>query len=272
MKNGFRYFGKIVLCLSLLGPLAACKDDEIYIEKPVDQIYSQAKAAMDADNYIEAAKIFEEVERHHPYSSWATKARLMAAYCYYEALKYDDAIVSLDSFIQMHPGHQDIAYAYYLKGLSYYEQIADVRRDQSLTERAHEAFSELVEKFPESPYAKDASLKLALLDDHLAGKEMAIGRFYLSKGYYQSAITRFQQVIVKYQTTSHTPEALHRLVEAYVSVGLFDEAESVAAVLGYNFPGSEWYEDSYALLRETDHVPRESDRSWISKAWKSLVR
>ncbi|HET8729179.1 MAG TPA: outer membrane protein assembly factor BamD, partial [Alphaproteobacteria bacterium] len=211
-----------------------------------------------------AADLFEEVERQHPYSQWATRAQLMAAYSLYEALEYDEAIIALDRFIQLHPGNEDIAYAYYLKALSYYERISDVERDQEMTELAMNALSEVVQRFPGTDYARDAALKLDLTHDQLAGKEMAIGRWYLRQGHYNAAINRFKTVIDSYQTTTHVPEALHRLTEAYLALGLPEQARRTAAVLGYNYPGNEWYVDSYALLVD-EGVRPEEDRSLFDR-------
>ena len=204
---------------------------------------------MAAEDYGKASELFLEVERQHPYSVWATKAQLMGAYSFYARGKYDDAVLALDRFIQLHPGDRDIGYAYYLKGLSYYEQISDVGRDQRMTELALQSLTDVVRRFPESKYARDAQLKIDLTRDHLAGKEMAVGRFYLRRGEYLAAINRFRTVIEKYQSTTHTPEALHRLAEAYTALGIKPEAKQEAAVLGYNFPGSEWYVDSYQLVK-----------------------
>lgn len=252
--------------------LTACASDEElpYEEQPVGQLYNDAADALEGGDYQRAAELFDEVERQHPYSEWATRAQLMAAYAHYEALRYDEAILALDRFIQLHPGHRDVAYAYYLRALSYYEQIADVRRDQAMTARALEALTEVVRRFPNTPYARDAQLKLDLAKDHLAGHEMAIGRFYLRQGHYNAAIGRFRRVIEDYQTTSHVPEALHRLTEAYVALGILSEAQTAAAVLGHNFPGSEWYRDSYALLVGEDVEPRVDQESWITRAWKAV--
>ena len=219
---------------------------------------------------LEAARLFDEVERQHPYSQWATRAQLMAAYAHYQALAYDDAIIALDRFIQLHPGSDDIAYAYYMKGLCYYEQITDVGRDQRITQQALDALGEVTRRFPESPYSRDAALKIDLTNDHLAGKEMEIGRYYLRQGHQNAAIGRFRTVIERYQTTSHVPEALHRLTEAYLALGVVDEAQAAAAVLGHNFPGSEWYVDSYALLVDANVRPESSSKSWISRAWASV--
>lgn len=258
----------VSVALVLIAPLAlsACAgDDEIeYVERPPEQLYNEAYAAMQANDYNDAAQLFDEVERQHPYSSWATQAQLMAAYAYYLQNKYDDAIIALDRFIELHPSHRSTAYAYYLKALSYYEQISDVRRDQKNTQLALDALVEVVRRFPNTDYARDASLKIDLTRDHLAGKEMEIGRYYENQGHYLAAINRFRRVIENYQTTTHVPEALHRLTECYLALGIKDEAQAAAAVLGYNFPGSEWYQDSYALLTGQNLEPEVSEGSWLS--------
>jgi outer membrane protein assembly factor BamD len=222
--------------------------DEEYVERPVEELYNQAQDLLEGGDPHEAGQAFEEVERQHPYSQWATRAQLMSAYAFYEANNYDEAIAAAERFIELHPGNEDVPYAYYLVGISYYEQISDVGRDQKMTEQALEAFDELVRRFPDSQYARDAELKADLTRDHLAGKEMSIGRYYLRRGQYVGAINRFRNVVERYQTTTHVPEALHRLTEAYLALGLEQEAQKNAAVLGYNFPSSEWYQDSYALL------------------------
>ncbi len=252
---------------ALLGlTLVACGSDDAptYVEKPVEELYNGALNAMQAGEYQEAARLFDEVERQHPYSEWASKAQLMAAYAFYQENSYDEAINALDRFIELHPGSPDVAYAYYLKAISYYEQISDVRRDQRMTSEALNSLEELVRRFPDSKYSRDAELKIDLALDHLAGKHMSIGRFYQSNSEYLAAINRFRTVIERYQTTTHVPEALHRLVESYLAIGIIDEAKSTAAVLGHNFPGSEWYSDSYALLTNANLRPEESESSWIS--------
>lgn len=264
---------RLVAGACLATALAACSSTEEtpYVERPVEQLYQEAAAELDDESYIEAARLFDEVERQHPYSQWATRAQLMAAFAHYQALQYDDAIIALDRFIQLHPGSDDIAYAYYLKALSYYEQITDVRRDQRITEQALAGLGEVVRRFPDSAYARDAGLKIDLTNDHLAGKEMEIGRYYLRQGHYNAAIGRFRNVVEQYQTTSHVPEALHRLTEAYLALGVVDEAKAAAAVLGHNFPGSDWYVDSYALLVDADVRPEEpGSGSWLSRAWNSV--
>ncbi len=253
--------------------LAACGDDEgpVYVERPVEELYNDALNQLYLENYEESARLFDEVERQHPYSAWAAKAQLMAAFAQYQDSKYDDAINTLDRFIDLHPGHKDIAYAYYLRGISYYEQISDVARDQKMTRLALENLDEVARRFPDSKYARDARFKMDLTRDHLAGKHMSIGRFYLRRGEYLAAINRFRIVIKDYQTTTHVPEALHRLVEAYLALGVVDEAQANAAVLGYNYPGSEWYADSYALLTGVDVMPDEADdQGWVARTWNSL--
>src|SRR5712671_5642093 len=227
--------------LGLGGSGSSSDDDANYVEQPVEQLYNRALDALGQQEYKVAAKGFEEVDRQHPFSVWATKAEIMAAFAYYQSNKYDEAIIALDRFIQLHPGHKDIPYAYYLKALCYYEQISDVGRDQRITQQALDNLSEVVKRFPDSPYARDARLKVELAIDHLAGKEMDIGRYYQKQGIYIAAINRYRTVIERYQSTTHVPEALNRLVESYTALGVKSEALSAASVLGYNFPGSDWY-------------------------------
>ena len=248
--------------------LAGCgSDGPEYVERSVDELYNTAVDELEDGNYRAAARAFDEVERQHPYSVWAVKAQLMAGYAYYEASQYDDAIIALDRFIQLHPGNRDIAYAYYLRALVHYERISDVSRDQLETEKALKSLDEVVKWFPDSKYARDAKLKADLARDHLAGKDMAIGRYYLNRGHYLAAIKRFRVVVDQYQTTTHVPEALHRLVEAYTALGLLREARQVAAVLGHNYPGSEWYVDSYALATGEDVNGYREQPGFLSRAW-----
>ena len=252
--------------------VGACSagEEKPYSEQEVHNIYNTAVDALESGNYGTAAATFDEVERQHPYSVWATKAQLMAGYAHYQANKYDEAIIALDRFIQLHPGNRDISYAYYLKALSYYEQISDVSRDQLATERARQALQELIRRFPNTKYARNARLKLDLTRDHLAGKEMEIGRFYLRNDQYLAAINRFRYVVDRYQTTTHVPEALHRLVEAYSALGLTEEAQRNAAVLGHNYPGSEWYIDSYKLVAGIDvrsGKTNEQKKGFVARAW-----
>ncbi len=273
--GGFRRAGRALavagLCLSLWSCGLFDEEQPGYVEQPVETLYNNAMNAMQAGELSDAARLFDEVERQHPYSTWAAKAQVMAAYANYQNNRYDEAINALDRFIQLHPGNKDIAYAHYLRAISYYEQISDVGRDQRATEQALTALEEVVRRFPESRYSRDASLKIDLARDHLAGKHMEIGRYYLDQGEYLAAINRFQLVIRDYQTTTHVPEALHRLVESYLALGVTDEAQSTAAVLGHNYPGSIWYADSYVLLTGIDLRPEEYSDSWISRIWKSLI-
>lgn len=242
----------------LLTACAGKKDELPYVERPVEQIYAEAGNAIDNHNYTKAALLFDEVERQHPYSQWAVRAQLMAAYSHYQALRYDDAITTLDRFIALHPGNRNAAYAFYLKALCNYERISDVRRDQSTTYEALKNLQEVVRRFPTSPYARDARLKIDLTNDHLAGKDMEVGRFYLNTGEYMAALKRFRRVVDEYQGTSHVPEALHRMVEAYLALGIREEAQVNAALLGHNYPGSVWYQDTYALINRADSGERPS--------------
>ncbi|MEK6542040.1 MAG: outer membrane protein assembly factor BamD, partial [Pseudomonadota bacterium] len=205
-------------------------------------------------DYRVAAALFDEVERQHPYSPWARRAQLMSAFNYYAAAQHTESLASAQRFLQLHPGNRDAPYAYYLIALNYYEQISDVTRDQRITQQALDALNEVIRRYPESEYASDARLKVDLVSDHLAGKEMEIGRFYQRSSNWLAATVRFRSVVENFQTTSHAPEALYRLVESYLSLGLPDEARRAAAVLGRNYPGSEWYSRSFELLQE--HAPQ----------------
>lgn len=257
------------LCVGLAVGLIGCASEEPEIpDQPAEVLYTNAQNALEEGRAAEAARMFEEVERQHPYSSWATQALIMAAYSYYLMDDYDSAIPALENFIQLHPGNRNAAYAFYLRALSYYEQIADVTRDQGNTEEAQRALSDVIARFPNTPYARDASLKLDLVRDHLAGKEMEVGRYYLQRDMYLAAINRFRTVVEQYQTTTHVPEALHRLVEAYLSLGINEEAQAAGAVLGYNYPGTDWYQDSYNLLVSRDLQPQEpAEGSWLQGAF-----
>jgi len=234
-----------------------------YADRPVDELYNIAQDLLDKGEFREAGRAFEEVERQHPYSQWAVRSQLMAAYAYYEANDYEEAIAAARRFIELHPGNPDTPYAQYLIGMSYYERISDVQRDQEMTEEAAKAFEELIRRYPDSDYARDARLKLDLTRDHMAGKHMEIGRYYQKRGQYVGAINRFRTVVEEFQTTTHVPEALHRLTECYLALGVREEAQNAAAVLGYNFPGSPWYERAYALLQGQKLEPARSARSWL---------
>jgi outer membrane protein assembly factor BamD len=241
-----------------------------YVERPVEEIYNTALMELQRGRYFQAAEQFDEVERQHPYSVWARRSMLMAAYSNYQINEYDKAILAAQRFISLHPGNRDVVYAYYIVAISLYEQISDVGRDQKITAEALQALTEVVRRFPTSDYARDARLKIDLTKDHLAGKEMEIGRYYLKQHEYLAAINRFRMVVEVFQTTSHVPEAMHRLTECYVALGVIEEAQSVAAVLGHNYPGSDWYQDSYALLTGKHVQPVENEKSWISKAFSGI--
>ena len=215
-----------------------------------EDLYKQAEEYLQKTSYSKAAETFEKVELEHPYSSLAAKSRLMAAYAYYKDKKYDDAVIALDRFIKFHPGNKDIAYAYYLKAMCYYEQIVDVSQDQSNTEKAMQAFREVILRFPNSKYAKDARLKLELTIDHMAGQEMSIGRWYLGQENYLSALNRFSTVVNQYQTTSQIEEALYRQIEIYTILGLNTEAQKAYQVLEYNYPKSKWTKRGLEIISD----------------------
>ena len=270
------HFNKVFLVLFGLFVLAGCSSSdkqEVPVETAsAESLYERASTAMNDERYIEATKYFEEVERQHPYSKWSTRAQLMAAYASYLDQRYDEAIGSLNRYIQLHPGSEDIDYAYYLKALCFYEQISDVRRDQNMTIQAVKSLNTLIARFPNSEYARDAMLKRDLTLDHLAGKEMEIGRYYLNRGHVNAAINRFRSVVANFQTTSHVAEALHRLVEAYLTLGLKGEAYQVAAVLGHNYPGSKWYERSYMLLDDEQRQKIIDERGIVERTLDTLLK
>lgn len=267
----------LLLCLPLLAGCGS-KDENADAEKPVapvEDLYNNGIDALNAQRYDSANDQFNLVEQNYPYSTWAVNAQLMQGYTQYLQNKYTDAIGTLDRFIQLHPTHRDVAYAYYLRALCYYEQIADISRDQRGTQLAMNALQEVVNRFPDSAYARDARLKIDLCNDHLAGKEMEIGRWYQGQHLYEAAIGRFQRVVDDYQTTNHVPEALHRLTEVYLILGLKEQARKTASVLGYNYPGSSWYEDSYNDLFDAGLVNQKGptpppQRGFFSRAWNSV--
>ena len=258
MVNKTRIAALMLLPVILL-PAAGCarnkvKGDTAYVARDVNTLYSLAKEKADRGEYELSAALFDEVERQHPYSVWARRAQLMSAFSYYMAQKYPDAVSSAQRFLTIHPGNKDAPYANYLIAMSYYQQIEDVTRDQKITQQASDSFNELIRRYPQSRYASDARLKLDLINDHLAGKQMEIGRYYQRSGKWLAASLRFREVVDKYQTTSHTPEALERLVETYLNLGMPQEAHKAAAVLGANYPGSKWYKRSYELIQR--HAPQ----------------
>jgi outer membrane protein assembly factor BamD len=256
MKNKILVSLALGVSVSLVSGCATAggkKGDTRYVARDVNTLYNAAKAKLDNGQYEIAAALFDEVERQHPYSPWARRAQLMSAFSYYMGNKYTESIASSRRFLSIHPGNKDAGYAYYLIGLSYYEQISDVTRDQKITQQALAALGEVQRRFPNSRYASDAGLKIDLVNDHLAGKEMEIGRFYERRALWLAANLRFRAVADKYQTTTHAPEALFRLTESYLAMGVPEEAKKAAAVLGANYPGSKWYERAYALMQK--HAP-----------------
>ncbi|MGA3402756.1 MAG: outer membrane protein assembly factor BamD [Acetobacteraceae bacterium] len=242
---------------------------------PMEQLYNNGMDALNDKRYASAGDQFASIQQNYPYSTWATNAQLMQGYTEYLQNHYTDAIGTLNQFIQLHPTHHDIPYAYYLRALCYYEQISDIQRDQKGTQDAMNALQEVVNRYPDTTYARDAQLKIDLCRDHLAGKEMEIGRWYQKQHFYEAAIGRFQRVVDDFQTTNHVPEALARLTEIYLALGLPEEAKKTASVLGYNYPGSAWYADMYTQLHDDGLVqgvppPRGGPAGFFSRAWNSV--
>lgn len=240
----------IAVCALALGACQSNKRNSelAYVERPVEQLYNQGARQLDDRKYANAILLFAEVERQHPYSEWARKSMVMSAYASYQTRDYTTAISAAERYLALHPGGSEAEYAYYLIALCHFDQIIDVGRDQATTERASTALNDIIRRFPQSEYSKDARIKLDMVNDQLAGKEMTVGRWYLRSNQTLSAVNRFRAVVDNYQTTSHTPEALHRLVEAYLTLGLKDQALAAGATLGYNYPETEWYRMSYRLL------------------------
>ena len=229
----------------------ASRADTQYVARDVNTLYNSAKQRLDGGEYLTAAALFDEVERQHPYSVWARRAQLMSAFSYYLAKDHTKSIDSARRFLSIHPGNRDAPYALYLVAINYYEQIEDVNRDQSITKQALESLGEVVRRHPNTRFASDARLKVDLVRDHLAGKEMEVGRFYQRRGQWLASVTRFRTVIDEYQTTTHAPEALMRLTESYLALGIPEEARKSAAVLGANYPGTKWYQRAYELVQRT---------------------
>lgn len=248
------------------------QDDDYIPDSPPDMLYNQGLYLLNnKQDYKEAAKKFDEVDRENPYSDWARKALLLSAYAYYQAEEYDDCINAAKRYVTLHPGSPDAAYAQYLIGASYYDQILDVSRDQARAQRAIDALQEVARKYPNSEYAGSARKKIEMARDQLAGKEMDVGRYYLSQRDFVGAINRFKVVVTQYQTTRHVEEALMRLSEAYVSLGIIDEAQTAAAVLGHNYPDSSWYKQAYNIVKNAGGEPStENKSSWISQAFKKM--
>jgi outer membrane protein assembly factor BamD len=263
----------------MLAPLGACsglseffgQSEETYVEEPADKLYNEGLYYLnDKKDNKGAAKRFEEVDRQHPYSDWARKSLIMSAYAYYQDGDYDNSISAAKRYVMLHPGSPDAAYAQFLIGSSYFDRISDISRDQDRTEKAVSELEEVVRKYPGTEYAIAAKRKIDIARDQLAGKEVAIGRWYMDRRDFTGAINRFKVVVTRYQTTRHVEEALMRLTEAYMTLGIVDEAQTSAAVLGHNFPDSPWYHDAYNLMKSRGLEPAENKNSWISQAFKKF--
>jgi outer membrane protein assembly factor BamD len=269
---------RVLAALSLAASLSACGSDYNFFAKkdaapdePADRLYNEGLYSLNVKKDPKgAAQKFEEVDRQHPYSEWARKSLLMSAYAYYSAGEYEQCVGAAKRYITLHPGNPDSAYAEYLIGASFFDEIPDITRDQARTEKALAALQEVVRKYPTSEYAQSAKRKIQVARDQLAGKEMQIGRYYLNRKDYTGAINRFKVVITRYQTTRHVEEALERLTEAYMALGIVNEAQTAAAVLGHNFPDSPWYKHAYALVKSGGNEPSENKGSWISKAFANF--
>lgn len=279
MSPRMKHVTRSVALAILAAGLGACagsrhnREAVQYNDEPVERLYNTGANYIDRARWPEAVSAFQEVERQHPYSSWARRAILMEAYAHYQANEYDPAIEAAQRFISLHPGNESAPYAYYLIAICHFERIVDVGRDQGTTERALAALNDVVRRFPDSAYARDARLKLDMVYDQLAGKEMEVGRFYETRDQHLAAINRFRNVVENpnYQRTTHTPEALHRLVECYLSVGMTEEAQRMAAILGYNFPGNPWYQRTYHLMEQRGVQQVSTDeaqhRGWLNRTF-----
>lgn len=278
-NSGRSRAARALTVLAVAASLGACSSFDLFAKKedvtpdePADRLYNEGLYLLNAKKDArDAVKKFEEVDRQHPYSEWARKSLLMSAYAFYQAGEYEDCVNAAKRYITLHPGSPDAAYAQYLIASSYFEEIPDVTRDQARTEKALAALEEVTRKYPATEYANGAKQKIEVARDQLAGKEMEIGRYYLQKKDYTGAINRFKVVITRYQTTRHVEEALMRLTESYMALGIVDEAQTAAAVLGHNFPDSQWYKHAYALVKTGGVEPKENEGSWISKAFKGIV-
>jgi outer membrane protein assembly factor BamD len=270
--RGLARAGTFALVLLALAGCARNKNEQ-YASMSAQQIYLAGEAQLADGQARDAGETFSEVERLYPYSEWAKRAMLMSAFAYHEGGQYAESRAAADRYLEFFPGDVEAPYAQFLIALSYYDQIVDIGRDQSNTFDALQEMRDIIERYPDSEYAKSAQLKFELALDHLAGKEMEVGRYYLNRGHYAAAINRFRVVVEDYQTTSHTPEALHRLVESYLSLGLTQEAQTAAAILGHNFQGSQWYADTYVLMTGRGMRPSaEPSDNWLNRTWRQAVR
>ena len=274
---------RILAIAAIVAPVAGCStleglnpfggekyETKLLPDVPAEDIYDQGLARLQNKDPEGAGKKFADLDKQFPFSQWSRKGLLMQTYSQYEAAQYDDAIASANRFVSLYPTAQEAPYAAYLAAMSYYNQIPDISRDQERAEKALQIFGQITQKWPKSEYAEDAKFKIQVTRDQLAGKEMSVGRFYLTRKNYSAALGRFRDVVGKYQTTRHVEEALYRLTEAYMALGITQEAQTAAAVLGHNYPDSQWYKDAFALLKGGGLQPNEDSSSWISKSFKKL--
>lgn len=268
---------RLAAILTVAVSVSACsifgeKDEDVAIgpDIPAEKLYNEGLYYLNDGKFSTAAEKFEEVDKQHPYTDWARKSLVLQAYSHYSQGNYDDAITNARRYLALYPGTEDAAYAQYILAMSYYNEIPDISRDQQRTQRALAALQEIVDKYPKSEYAEPARQRIVVARDQLAGKEMDVGRYYLNQRNYIGAVNRFRTVVSDYQTTRHVEEALARVAEAYLSLGVTNEAQTAAAVLGHNFPESRWYQDTYKLVQSRGLEPREDKGSWISRAFRKV--
>lgn len=275
-STGWSAGRSLVLAASAVVLLSACsKNAEIdtYVEPtvPADKLYNEALANIDAGNTTQAKRKLQKLDRQHPYSAYAKKSGIMSTYLAYKSGQFGEAIAQGKRFVSLYPANKEAPYALYLVGMSYHRQMADITRDQKVAKQSYNAFNSLVERYPDSEYVEDSKRKMRIAQDQLAGKEMVVGRYYQERREYLGAINRYRVVVEKFENTRHVEEALARLTESYYALGLTSEAQTAAAVLGHNFPDSQWYKDSYALLEKGGLRPIENQGSWISRAAKTII-
>jgi len=273
MSDRFASKGIALAALLVLGACGGSTDTLAGLENQTpEEIFVLGEAELARGREDRAADIFGEIERLYPYSEWAKRAIMMSAFAYHSAGDYEQSRSAAQRYLDFYPADQDAAYAQFLVALSHYDQIVDVGRDQGNTFEALQALRATIERYPDSEYAASARLKFDLALNHLAGQEMEIGRYYLKRGHYTAAINRFRAVVEEYQTTTHTAEALYRLIEAYLSLGITDEAQSAGAILGHNFQGSDWYQDGYDLLTGQGLDARETGDNWLTTIYRQVVQ
>jgi outer membrane protein assembly factor BamD len=265
--------GILAACVALSALAACSREEEIKIEdQSAEQIFQRGEYQLEVGRADDAAQFFGEVERLYPYSELAKRALIMQAFAYHKDKDYPNSRASAQRYIDFFPADEDSAYAQYLLALSYYDQIDEIGRDQGLTFQALQALRTVIERYPDTEYARSSILKFDLAFDHLAAKEMEIGRYYLKRKHYPASINRFRVVVEQFQTTSHTPEALYRLVESYLSLGLNDDAQTAGAILGHNFQSTPWYDDAYTLLTGKGLRAEVAGDGWLSAVYRQMIR